>query len=124
MLGWREFVRHVHRATDGFRELPGSSPAVRPRPGDGGWQRWSGEPWAADGERRATTIPTGLDGGASPSHLGARAALPPAFWGAPSGLACLDRVVADVWHEGYSHHITRLMVLSNLATLLDVRRAS
>jgi len=28
--------------------------------------------------------------------------------------------VADVWAEGYSHHITRLMVLANLATLLDV----
>jgi deoxyribodipyrimidine photolyase-related protein len=35
-------------------------------------------------------------------------------------LNCLDRVVESVWEEGYSHHITRLMVLSNLATLLDV----
>ena len=47
-------------------------------------------------------------------------ALPPAYWGKPSGLGCLDRVVADVFREGYSHHITRLMVLGNLATLLDV----
>ena len=47
--------------------------------------------------------------------------LPPVFWGkAQSGLACLDHVVADVWREGYSHHITRLMVLGNLATLLGV----
>jgi deoxyribodipyrimidine photolyase-like uncharacterized protein len=29
-------------------------------------------------------------------------------------------VVADVWEEGYSHHITRLMILSNIASLLDV----
>jgi deoxyribodipyrimidine photolyase-related protein len=29
-------------------------------------------------------------------------------------------VIEDVWDEGYSHHITRLMVLSNLATLLDI----
>jgi deoxyribodipyrimidine photolyase-related protein len=55
-----------------------------------------------------------------PSVLGASGPLPPVFWGSPSGLACLDRVVADVWAEGYSHHITRLMVLANLATLLDV----
>ena len=53
--------------------------------------------------------------------LRAQTELPPVFWGkAPSGLACLDHVVADVWREGYSHHITRLMVLGNLATLLGV----
>lgn len=84
ILGWREFVRHVHRETDGFRQVPG------------------------------LTSPT-----AAPSALGAARPLPPAYWGAPSGLACLDRVVADVWREGWSHHITRLMVLGNLATLLD-----
>jgi deoxyribodipyrimidine photolyase-related protein len=32
----------------------------------------------------------------------------------------LDSVVGAVWEDGYSHHITRLMVLSNLAMLLDV----
>ena len=90
ILGWREFVRHVHRATDGFREIPG----------------WEGVP-----ER---------DGGAAPSFLGADGPLPDAFWGTPSGLHCLDHVVEGVWEEGYGHHITRLMVLSNLATLLDV----
>jgi deoxyribodipyrimidine photolyase-related protein len=36
-------------------------------------------------------------------------------------LACLDHVVKTVWEDAYSHHITRLMVLSNLATLLDIR---
>jgi deoxyribodipyrimidine photolyase-related protein len=36
-------------------------------------------------------------------------------------LACLDHVVSTVWEDGYSHHITRLMILSNLATLLDVQ---
>lgn len=84
VLGWREFVRHVHRATDGFRA--------------------PGEPTAR------------------PSVLSAHEPLPPAFWpGAhKSGLQCLDHVVADVWREGYSHHITRLMVLANIATLLDV----
>ena len=63
----------------------------------------------------------GPDGGAAPSALGCDTPLPPAYWGEQSGLACLDTVVSDVWAEGYSHHITRLMILSNLATLLDVR---
>ena len=81
VLGWREFVRHVHEATDGFRTV----------------------------------------GGPAPSWLDAHEPLPPTFWGAaPSGLACLDAVVDDVWAEAYSHHITRLMVLSNLGTLLGV----
>jgi len=82
VLGWREFVRHVHEATDGFRTV-------------------GGKPLDAN-------------------QLQAHQPLPPAFWGKPSGLHCLDHVVADVWREGYSHHITRLMVLGNLAALLDV----
>lgn len=87
VLGWREFVRHVHRATDGLRDLPRNA-------------------------------------------LGADAPLPPVFWrdawpedpdrSAPSGLACLDGVLRQVWSTGYGHHITRLMILSNLATLLDI----
>jgi deoxyribodipyrimidine photolyase-related protein len=61
------------------------------------------------------------NGGADPSVLDARAPLPPVFWGdAPSGMNCFDTVVQDVWREGWSHHITRLMILSNLATLLDL----
>ena len=78
ILGWREFVRHVHVATDGFRNVPSN-------------------------------------------FLNVHEPLPAAYWpGAPSGLACLDAVVADVWREGWSHHISRLMVLANLANLLDV----
>jgi deoxyribodipyrimidine photolyase-related protein len=83
VLGWREFVRHVHRATDGFRTLP-------PVPG------------VARNAQRST------------HHL------PAAYWpGAPSGMRCLDACVADAWREAWSHHITRLMVLSNIATLID-----
>ncbi len=114
MLGWREFVRHVHVATDGFRRLPGGPPPIAQRPGDGGYRQWAGRPWPSDARAGDP------DGGAAPSVLGGDMGLPPAFWGAPSGLACLDRVVADVWREGYSHHITRLMVLASIATLLDV----
>jgi (6-4)DNA photolyase len=78
LIGWREFMRHVHRETEGFRKLP---------------EGYS-------------------EGGSGDS-------LPPAYWGKKSGLNCLDEVVSSVVEEGYSHHITRLMILSNLATLLD-----
>ncbi len=111
VLGWREFVHHAHETTDGFRVLPAGAPPLAAVPGDGGWARWSGRPWPAAGD--------GPDGGACPSFLDAARPLPPCFWpGRPSGLACLDRVVEEVWREGWSHHITRLMVLANLATLL------
>lgn len=81
ILGWREFMRHVHFETDGFRRLPEGIPE---------------------------------------NALDATEPLPDAYWGAPSGLACLDHVVGEVWETGYGHHITRLMVLSNIATLLGL----
>lgn len=123
VLGWREFVRHVHRATEGFRKLPPEGPA-----GDGSRPDAPlGHP-AASGVPAGAAAPSGASPGASapseapatPSFLDAHDPLPPVYWGTPSGLRCLDTVVADVHREGYSHHITRLMVLSNLATLLGV----
>ncbi len=116
LLGWREFMRHVHRETDGFRSLPGrdgTRTTIRPREaaGDGGFARWKGADWPAEG--------TEGWGGAAPSRLESRRGVPPALWGTPSGLHCLDTVVASVWDEAYSHHITRLMVVANLGTLLD-----
>ncbi len=107
VLGWREFVRHVHEATDGFRVVRG---VVQPSGPDAGA---SSHGATGAGERA-------VDGGSRVSFLGAARPLPPAFWGKRSGLACLDEVVAGVWQDGTSHHITRLMVLSNIATLLDV----
>jgi len=115
ILGWREFVRHVHETTDGFRNLPEGKTPVEKAPGDGGYKGWAGKAW---GQLKKIKGP---DGGAAPCALGCGAPLPPVYWGERSGLACLDTVVSDVWTEGYSHHITRLMILSNLATLLDVR---
>jgi len=115
ILGWREFVNHVHLATDGFRNLPTNPPPIYPSPGDGGYDLWSGKSW------KSKEAPKNLDGGAAPSALGGETPLPPAYWGERSGLACLDHVISTVWEDGYSHHITRLMILSNLATLLDVQ---
>lgn len=108
VLGWREFVHHVHEQTDGFRNLDGVTSAQTP--GDGGFSQWSGQPWPG----RAG------DGGACPNHLNATNPLPAAWWGKPSGLACLDHVVAALWDDGWTHHIPRLMILSNIAMLLDV----
>lgn len=113
VLGWREYVRHVHQLTDGLRKAPAPASPELERPGDGGYARWRKQPWPAPDD-------DGTPGGACPSVLGAKNPLPPAFWGQASGLRCLDSVVADVWREGYSHHITRLMVLSNLGTTLDI----
>lgn len=108
VLGWREFVRHVHERTDGFRDLPGVPRADAPRRRDAGWWSLSGKPDSAPHAEPA------------PAALGAALPLPPAWWGRPSGLACLDRVVAGVMEDGWCHHIERLMVLANIGTLLDV----
>ncbi len=113
VLGWREFVRHVHERTDGFRTLPGVE--VSAVPGDAGWSGTSD----AGTSGRDESNPD-IDGGASPSVLASDRPLPMAYWGTPSGLYCLDTVVDQVLEEGWTHHIPRLMVLSNLATLLDV----
>ena len=78
LLGWREFMRHIHEATDGYRTVQ-------------------------------------KDG--APSFLDAHRKLPPVYWGVKSGMRCMDLVVEGVIEKGWSHHITRLMVLSNLATL-------
>jgi deoxyribodipyrimidine photolyase-related protein len=113
VLGWREFIRHVHVETAGLRKIDNHKPTIAKTLGDGGHERWSGKRW------RATSGDLG-DGGATPAALGGETPLPPAYWGTKSGLHCLDHVVETVWAEGYSHHITRLMVLANIATLLDV----
>ena len=81
LLGWREFMRHIHEATDGYRTLQ-------------------------------------KDG--APSFLDAHRAVPPVYWGVQSGMRCMDTVVRQVIETGWSHHITRLMVLANLGTLCGV----
>ncbi len=94
ILGWREFMRHLHEQTDGYRLVP-----------------------VAQEERTGKTATKDSYAGATPSALGASLPLPAVYWGTKSGLHCIDTVVEQVIREGWSHHITRLMVLSNLATL-------
>ena len=114
LIGWREFMRHVHEQTEGLRELPGDreDPASDASVGDAGWSTYREGGWEHASPRG--------QGGANPSTLGAERALPAAFWGEESGLHCLDHVVEGVMKTGYSHHIERLMILGNLATLLDL----
>ena len=115
VLGWREFVYRVHERTDGFRELPDGRTPIAETPGDGGWSGWSGRSWAR------SVGANDPDGGARPSALGADGPLPVGFWpDRPTGLRCLDHVVEAVWNDAWTHHIPRLMVLANIATLLDV----
>ena len=53
----------------------------------------------------------------SDNALDATAPLPAAYWGEPTGWACLDGVVEGVRRHGYANHIERLMVLGNVAML-------
>jgi len=73
VLGWREFVQHVHRATDGFRRLPENDPATNRTPGDGGYAQWAGRAWK---QKRTRSDP---DGGALPCILTGDTSLAPAF---------------------------------------------
>ena len=109
ILGWREFMRHVHRVTDGYRKVSAVPEPARPKP------RAQAKVKAAAASDPQPEPPP--EPGARPSALGAALPLPAAYWGVPSGLNCLDTVIRQVVQDGWSHHITRLMVLCNLATL-------
>ncbi|MDC0556596.1 cryptochrome/photolyase family protein [Candidatus Poseidoniaceae archaeon] len=98
IIGWREFVRHVHELTDGFEIEKEDIPA---RNGAG----WEGE-WS-----KSRITPNVLE-----NNLG----LPPTYWGEKSGMLCLDTAVSDVVETGYAHHIPRLMVLANIGNLLGI----
>jgi len=57
---------------------------------------------------------------AGASQLGADRPLPDLFWSGDTDMACVGGSVGDVYDRGYAHHIQRLMVLSNFATLWGV----
>ncbi len=110
LLGWREFMRHLHEQTDGYRLLAANIPQED--------RAFTQEPSPDQTPEAASAYqPAQAFIGATPSALGANLPLPAVYWGAKSGLHCMDTVVAQVLQDGWSHHITRLMVLSNLANL-------
>ncbi len=47
-------------------------------------------------------------------------ALPPLYWGAPTGMACLSHAVAQTRDMAYAHHIQRLMITGNFALLAGI----
>lgn len=49
------------------------------------------------------------------------APVPPSFLGEPTDMNCVAHVARWVDEDGWTHHIPRLMVLANLATLAGVR---
>ena len=102
-LIWREYVHHVHEITDGFRTLEINRSSNERRDA-----RW----WDELSEKKEDEI--------HPNHLGQERPLPQVFWGAESGFACLDNTIQSVIEDGWTHHIPRLMVLGNLANLLDI----
>ena len=106
ILGWREFMRHMHDTTDGFRTLPQHPDPPTNRTAN-----------AYSHLLVKEITPADADPPAMPSALDAHLPLPPVYWGERSGMFCMDTVIAQVQRQGWSHHITRLMVLSNLATL-------
>ena len=54
------------------------------------------------------------------NRLDATESLPSLYWSGETEMNCLRETVGDVQARGYSHHIQRLMVLANFATLWGV----
>ena len=61
-----------------------------------------------------------MPGLASANQLNQTEPLPDFFWTGETEMACLSDVVDGVRERGYSHHIERLMILSNFATIFGV----
>jgi deoxyribodipyrimidine photolyase-related protein len=57
---------------------------------------------------------------ATANQLGAAEDLPPLYTSGETDMRCLSESVDTVWERGYSHHIQRLMILSNFALIYGV----
>ncbi len=78
-----------------------------------GWREYVRGIWALKG-------PAYLEGNA----LGHVRALPGAYWGGETRMACMKAAVGQTRDLGYAHHIQRLMVTGNFALLAGVDPAA
>lgn len=53
------------------------------------------------------------------NHFGFTEKLPEQFWTGKTTLKCMEESIKPVLDEGYSHHIQRLMILSNFSNLTE-----
>ena len=60
---------------------------------------------------------------AEANQLDEREDLPPLYETGETDMECLSEAVGTVWEHGYSHHIQRLMILSNFALIYGVEPA-
>lgn len=58
---------------------------------------------------------------AKANHFAATGELPAFLWSGDTAMACLADLVTTLRHTAYTHHIPRLMLASNFATLAGVR---
>lgn len=57
---------------------------------------------------------------ATANQLNAEQSLPELYWNGETAMECVAETVDDVHRRGYAHHIQRLMILANFATLWGV----
>jgi deoxyribodipyrimidine photolyase-related protein len=74
-----------------------------------GWREYVRGIWGLEGPEYLTR-----------NTLGHSRALPPAYWGGETRMACLKAAVAQTRDLAYAHHIQRLMVSGNFALLAGV----
>lgn len=65
-----------------------------------------------------------MPGMAQANSWGARHPLPDFFWSGETPLNCLRRTLARIKQDGYTHHIERLMLLTNFAMLTGLEPAA
>ncbi|MEL7312022.1 MAG: cryptochrome/photolyase family protein [Pseudomonadota bacterium] len=62
-----------------------------------------------------------MPGYAELNHFDHQTPLPAWFWTGDTEMNCLRQTISDTLDNGYAHHIQRLMIIGNFATLAEIR---